>query len=91
MKTAIEMARECAAKSNPFAFDEDIRAKWYTGRLDNHPTIRAALAMHAAQQVVIDELVDCLAKAFADPERLSNSESAMNEAAALLAKYGKEK
>jgi DNA repair ATPase RecN len=39
----------------------------------------------------VAELVECLAKAFADPERLSESESAMNETAALIAKHGEPK
>lgn len=40
-----------------------------------------------AKDAEIAELVECLAAAFADPTRLINSESAMNETAALIAKH----
>ena len=40
-----------------------------------------------AKDAAIAELVEALAAAFADPMRLINSESAMNETAAMIAKH----
>ena len=42
-----------------------------------------------AAVAAIDELVECLAKAFAEPMRLAFNQTATAETAALLAQHGK--
>ena len=82
----IEMARECAFFIMPETYST-VRDECRNGYRDDSFPVKSALAMHAMRQAEIAELVDCLAAAFADPMRLITSESAMNEAAALIGKH----
>ena len=103
METAIEMAREAAGKcfdvrkrkpGAQFGMESAHAERCRNGEGDDYDAVQSALHMHTMRQAEIDakdadiaELVEALAAAFADPMRLINSESAMNETATLLAKH----
>lgn len=53
----------------------------------NHQLIAITQIMHDHMQAQIDELVEALGDAFADPDSLINSEATMNRVAELLAKH----